>query len=250
MIGILSEGQSGGNRLKGRDGAPSAVKPLFIAQMAAWVRLLTSILRSRVFRWTLTVASVMPSLVGDQLVAGAGHQQPAGSHARAATGRGPSAAGRPRSCRAAWRRGWSGTPSRPAGSSWSDWISASGDTVLIRKPSAPPPIAARSTSTDRSSASTTIRAVGKASRRARRSASSFTGWPLMTRSARFGSLCGGQGQVDRVELSADFEAGTGQQMLQSFAEQPVGFDQDGAGRGHGGLPPKALMIERPRDPGW
>src|SRR4051812_4503012 len=44
-------------------GAPSAVKPLFIAQMAAWVRLLTSILRSRVFRWTLTVASVMPSLI-------------------------------------------------------------------------------------------------------------------------------------------------------------------------------------------
>ena len=30
---------------------------MFIAQIAAWVRLLTSILRSSVFRWTLTVAS-------------------------------------------------------------------------------------------------------------------------------------------------------------------------------------------------
>ena len=59
----------------GRDGALSAVKPLFIAQIAAWVRLLTSILRSSVLRWTLTVASVMPSLYGDHLVAGAGHQR-------------------------------------------------------------------------------------------------------------------------------------------------------------------------------
>src|SRR3954447_5956888 len=41
----------------------SGTMPLFIAQMAAWVRLLTSILRSRVFRWTLTVASVMPSRI-------------------------------------------------------------------------------------------------------------------------------------------------------------------------------------------
>jgi hypothetical protein len=31
-------------------------------------------------------------------------------------------------------------------------------------------------------------------------------------------------------------------MLQALAEQAVGFDQDGAGRGHGGLPPKALLI--------
>ena len=138
----------------------------------------------------------------------------------------------------------------PSMTSWSDWISASGDTVLIRKPSAPPPMAARSTSTDRSSASTTIRAVGNASRRARRSASSLTGLAADHQVRRSGSLSGGQGQVDRVEFSAHFKAGTGQQMLQSFAEKAVGFDQDGAGRGHGGLPPKALMIERPRDPGW
>ena len=37
-------------------------------------------------------------------------------------------------------------------------------------------------------------------------------------------------------------------MLQTLAEQPVGFDQDGMGRGHGRLPPKTLMIEQPRDP--
>src|SRR3954454_15154828 len=58
-------------------------------------------------------------------------------------------------------------------------------------------------------------------------------------------------QLDRVELSAHFEAGTRQQMLETLAEQPVRFDQDGAGRGgHGGLSPKALVIERRRDPGW
>jgi hypothetical protein len=39
-------------------------------------------------------------------------------------------------------------------------------------------------------------------------------------------------------------------MLQTLTEQPVGFDQEGPGRGHGGVSPKALMIERPRDPGW
>jgi hypothetical protein len=38
------------------------------------------------------------------------------------------------------------------------------------------------------------------------------------------------------------------QMLQALAEQPVGFDQDGAERGHGRLSPKALMIERQSDP--
>src|SRR3954451_7399442 len=33
-------------------------------------------------------------------------------------------------------------------------------------------------------------------------------------------------------------------MLETLAEQPVRFDQEGLGRGHGGLSPKGLMIER------
>src|SRR3954468_7966952 len=37
-------------------------------------------------------------------------------------------------------------------------------------------------------------------------------------------------------------------MLETLAEQPVRFDQEGVGRGHGGLSPKGLMIERRRAP--
>jgi hypothetical protein len=37
-------------------------------------------------------------------------------------------------------------------------------------------------------------------------------------------------------------------MLETLAEQPVRFDQDGVRRGHGGLSPKGLMIERRRAP--
>ena len=56
---------------------------------------------------------------------------------------------------------------------------------------------------------------------------------------RSGSLSGFKRQLDRVEFSAHFEAGVGQQMLETLTEQPVRFDQDGAGRGgHGGLSPK------------
>jgi hypothetical protein len=54
--------------------------------------------------------------------------------------------------------------------------------------------------------------------------------------------------LHRAEFHLDLKAGTGKQMLQALAEQPITFDQDGTGHGHGRLFPEALMIEQQRDP--
>jgi hypothetical protein len=56
-------------------------------------------------------------------------------------------------------------------------------------------------------------------------------------------------RLHRAEPPLDLKAGTGKQMLHALADQPNGFDQGGAGNGHGRLSLKALTIERRRNSG-